>query len=89
MIRQLIKSPADIILEIIKLNQLTCYSEIKKELESPVYGIFLSKPAIYYHINKLIKQDKIKIQEIKRIKELKNNIPVSYFCIQTGNIAKK
>lgn len=88
MIRNSINSPSIIIFELIKKNKLMCYEEIKKELECPSCSIFLSKPAIYYHINKLIKQEKIKIAEIKRNKKIKNNIPISYFCIQTGNIAK-
>lgn len=79
---------SEIIINLIKKHKIMCYSEIKKELESPLHSIFLTKPAIYYHLNKLIEHKKIKIADIKRDKKIKNNIPISYFCIQTGNIAK-
>ena len=81
--------PSQIIFEIIKKHKKINFSEIKSNLESLEIGIFISKPAVYYHLNKLIKQEKIKIAEIKRDKKIKNNIPISYFCIQTGNIANK
>lgn len=71
------KNPTELIYLIIKRNKIIPLKGIENNLKS-VYDVFISKQAIYYHLNKLIKLNLIQFNEVRK-KEINKNRPLRHF----------
>jgi hypothetical protein len=71
------KTPTELIYLIIKIRQPVNLFTIELYLKEG-YDVFITRQAIYYHLNKLIKLNLIEFNEVRK-KEINKNRPLRHF----------